>query len=383
MTTMMPLTCQRHLFDIPQDIAYFDCATMSPLLLGAHAASCDGQRRELHPWSIRPDDWFADGEAVRSAASRLVSSSPDDIALIPGASYGVAIAAANVPVAKGQEILILAGQHTANAYSWHRVARDTGATVREVHRSKCIDWTTAVLEAISPATALAALPHVHSTDGSPLDLVAIALALRARGAALIVDATHSLGAREFDVRAIQPDFMVAGGYKWLLGPYGTGLMYVAPAYHAGKSIEEPGLNRLGSENFEGNLTLSGAYRPGARRYDVASKGNFGLMTGLRFALEQLERWTIASVERSLVSMTKQISDRLQELPLIGIEQIHAQSHYVGAKISEHRRKDLTESLARAGVHASIRGEWLRVTPHVYNSQRDIDRLIGVLADNAH
>jgi selenocysteine lyase/cysteine desulfurase len=383
MPSMTPLPCQRHLFDIPEDLAYFDCATMSPLLLGVHAASCDGQRRELHPWNIRRDDWFADAEAVRDAASRLLSSSPDDIAVIPGATYGIAIAAANVPVAKGQEILILAGQHTANAYSWHRVARDTGATVREIHRSKRIDWTTAVLEAISPATALAALPPVHSTDGSPLDLVAIAMALRARGAALVVDATHSLGAREFDVRAIQPDFMVAGGYKWLLGPYGTGLMYVAPTYHAGKSIEEPGLNRLGSENFEGNLTLSGVYSPGARRYDVASKGNFGLMTGLRFALEQLEHWTIASVERSLTSMTKQISGRLQELQLIGVEEVHAQSHYVGVKISEYRRKDLTESMARAGVHASIRGEWLRVTPHVYNSQRDIDRLIDVLADNAH
>lgn len=376
---MTPLPCQRHLFDIPQEIAYFDCATISPLLLGAHVASCNGQRRELRPWTIRPDDWFADAEAIRYFASRLVSCTPEEIAVIPGATYGIAIAAANVRVAKGQEILILSGQHTANAHSWRRVAQDTGAAIREIHRSQGIDWTRAVLEAISPATALAALPHVHSTDGSPLDLVVIGKALRAHGAALVVDATHSLGARVFDVRSIQPDFMVAGGYKWLLGPYGTGLMYVAPPYHAGKSIEEPGLNRLGSENFEGNLALADAYKPGARRYDVASKGNFGLLPGLRSALEQLEQWSVPSVERTLISMTKQIADRLQGLAESGIQEINAQSHYVGVKVAAQRRNNLTESLAHAGIHASVRGEWLRVTPHVYNSQHDIDRLIDVVS----
>lgn len=209
--TVMPIPCQRHLFDIPEDIAYFDCATISPLLLGAHAASCNGQRRELHPWAITPEDWFSDAEAIRSIAARLIWADPESIAVIPGATYGVAVAAANVPVAKGQEILTLAGQHTANSYSWHRVARESGATVREINRSQSRDWTTAVLEAITPATAVAALPHVHSTDGAPIDLVAIGSALRLKGAALVVDATHSLGAREFDIRAIRPDFVIAGG----------------------------------------------------------------------------------------------------------------------------------------------------------------------------
>ncbi len=380
--TVMPIPCQRHLFDIPEDIAYFDCATISPLLLGAHAASCNGQRRELHPWAITPEDWFSDAEAIRSIAARLIWADPESIAVIPGATYGVAVAAANVPVAKGQEILTLAGQHTANSYSWHRVARESGATVREINRSQSRDWTTAVLEAITPATAVAALPHVHSTDGAPIDLVAIGSALRAKGAALVVDATHSLGAREFDIRAIRPDFVIAGGYKWLLGPYGTGLMYVSPSYHSGRSIEEPGLNRLGSENFESNVAHLDRYKPGARRFDFASKGNFGLLPGLRFALELLENWTIASVERTLISMTEQIATAFQSLPEIGIQEINAHSHYVGVKLSEHKRTKLNETMELARVYASIRGDWLRVTPHVYNSQGDIDRLLDVVSGKA-
>jgi selenocysteine lyase/cysteine desulfurase len=158
-------------------------------------------------------------------------------------------------------------------------------------------------------------------------------------------------------------------------------MYVAPPHHAGQSIEEPGLNRLGSENFEGNLAITDVYKPGARRYDVASKGNFGLLPGLCHALEQLESWGIASVERTLTSMTRQIADRLQSLAVSGVREITAQSHYVGVNVAEHRRKSLAESLARAGIHASVRGEWLRVTPHVYNSQHDIDRLIEAVCDH--
>ena len=375
---MKLLPCQRDLFEIPPDVSYFDCATISPLLRGAWKASCDGLERELRPWSIGPTDFFEDADSVRALAAQLTHAEPDDIALVPGATYGIAVAAANVPASKGQEILMLAGQHTANAYSWRSVARDTGAALRVLERPDDGDWTARVLEAITPATAVAALPHVHSSDGSPLDLIVVAKELRAVGAALVVDATHSLGARQFDVRSIKPDFMVAGGYKWLLGPYGTGLLYASKERQDGRSIEEPGLNRSGSDNFQGNLAFLDSYLPGARRYDVAGKGNFGLLPGFRFALERINEWGAASIEHTLTSMSSAIAQSLCKHDLPDVMDVRASSHYVSVEFAGPVPGGLIASLERAKVHASARGRWLRVTPHLYNSPEDVDRLLHTL-----
>src|SRR5271156_3590296 len=101
------LPCQRHLFDIPDDIAYLNCAYMSPLMKSAVKAGTAGLARKTHPWEITSDKFFTGSEDFRQTAARLIDSSPDDIAIVPSASYGVTTAARNLPLQKGQSILVL------------------------------------------------------------------------------------------------------------------------------------------------------------------------------------------------------------------------------------------------------------------------------------
>ena len=174
------IPCQRHLFDIPDDVAYLNCAYMSPLMKPVIEAGIAALARKAHPWEITPDKFFTGSDEFRTTAAQLLDSSADDIAIVPSASYGIATAARNLPVKKGQSILVLAEQFPSNYYAWQRRAEETGATLKIVPwpSDKDNDWTAAVLNSMTADVAIAALPHVQWTSGGRLDLVRIGDACR-------------------------------------------------------------------------------------------------------------------------------------------------------------------------------------------------------------
>ncbi len=124
---------------------------------------------------------------------RLSVVSPDCVAIVPAVSYGIALAAKNLPVEKGQSIVVLQDQFPSNVYSWHKLAGQKKAVVKTVPRPKDYDWTAALLESIDDDTAIVAVPHCHWTDGSLIDLEIIGEQCRSRGAALVVDGIQSTG----------------------------------------------------------------------------------------------------------------------------------------------------------------------------------------------
>src|SRR3954454_17214438 len=105
-----PLPCQRALFDLPTDVAYLNCAYMSPMLRAAAEAAHGDFDRKLHPWTISADDFFSGSERLRALAAALFGGTADDIAIVPSVSYGISVAARNLPVKRGQRILVLAEQ---------------------------------------------------------------------------------------------------------------------------------------------------------------------------------------------------------------------------------------------------------------------------------
>src|SRR5450755_901899 len=116
---------QRHLFDIPDDVAYLNCAYMSPLMKSVIEAGTAGLARKAHPWEITPDKYFTGSDEFRATAAQLLSGSADDIAIVPSASYGVSTAARNLPLSRGQSVLVLAEQFGSHYYPWQRRAEET------------------------------------------------------------------------------------------------------------------------------------------------------------------------------------------------------------------------------------------------------------------
>src|SRR5699024_1921774 len=120
---------------------------------------------------------------------------------------------------KGSEIVMIAEQYPSNVYPWRELAKQTGAEIKVIDRPENSDWTSSLEVAITENTSIVALPHCHWTDGSQIDLERIGSICKDVGAALVVDATQSLGVKPFSVKKIQPDFLISATYKWMLGPY--------------------------------------------------------------------------------------------------------------------------------------------------------------------
>ncbi len=372
------IPCQRELFDLPVNVAYLNCAYTSPLLKAAQQAGWTAIQAKANPWTIKADDFFSNAETARELFARLVGCKPDDVAVIPAVSYGIALAARNLPVAAGQSIVVLQDQFPSNVYAWMRAAHEKNAVVKIVQRPPDSDWTPAVLEAVDSGTAVVAVPNCHWTDGTLLDLVKIAKKCREVQAALVVDGIQSIGAMPFSIDRVQPDFLVAASHKWLLGAYSFGFCYVSPKWHGGTPLEENWFNRAGSEDFARLVDYRASYQRGARRYDQGEASNFILAPIAAAGIRQILEWGVENISSTLQIKTEAIADRARQMDL-NVAPAHVRApHMIGLSRAGGFGKDLPVLLAQDNVFVSVRGESVRISPHLYTTDEDISRLFAVL-----
>jgi selenocysteine lyase/cysteine desulfurase len=374
-----PLPSQRHLFEIPDDVAFLNCAYISPLPKASLIAGNQGLRRKAQPWTIAPADFFTSSEAVRKLFADLVNAQADDIAFAPSVSYGMAQAAHNIPIRKTQSIVTLSEQFPSNVYPWMDLAERTGAAFVSVPRPGDDDWTSALLSFIDGSTGIVAVPHCHWTDGGLIDLEAIGTACRSVGAALCVDATQSVGALPLDVKRVDADFVGVAGYKWLLGPYSLGFLYVAPRWQRGRPIEHNWIARKDSEDFAGLVNYSHEFQGGARRFDVGERSNFALMPAAEASLKLVSGWTVPRILETLRLRTEAIAQRARsEFGITSVPARRRAGHYLGLRFTGGIPSDLPMRLAAANVYVSVRGQAMRVTPHLWNTDDDVEKLFAVL-----
>lgn len=374
----MVLPCQRDLFAIPAAVTYLNCAYLGPLSKSVLTAGQQGLARKVEPWTIQPADFFTDVETARQLFARLVNGDAEGVALVPSVSYGITAAAENLEPAKGKEIIVLAEQFPSHVYPWRELAKRSGASLHTVARPSNGDWTAAVLELMGPATAIAALPHCHTTDGTIVDLELVGRRAREVGAALVVDGCQSIGALPFDVRRIQPDFLVTGAYKWLLGPYSQCFMWVAPRWRQGRPLEHTWIGRANAQDFTALTRYTEEYAAGARRFDVGEVSNFGLLPATIEALQQNLMWRVERIHETLVGFTDLIAANAERLGLGIPPKPHRAGHMIGMRLAGNDPRPLAKALAEARVFVAVRGDSVRVAPHVYNDVGDIERFNEVL-----
>lgn len=374
------LTCQREKFFLPSEQHYLNCAYFSPLMRSVEAAGIDALRFKRDPAQITPTMFFENADRIRALFASLINGRADHVALIPATSYGIAAIARNIKVGYGDNLVLIQGQFPSNVYSWHRLAESTGAAIRMVEGHGA-NWTQRVLESIDYRTSVVAMGIVHWTDGILFDVKAIGRRARDVGAALIIDGTQSIGALPFDVREIQPDALVCAGYKWLMGPYGTGLLYVGERFLDGIPLEESWITRQGSENFDGLLKYTNEYRPGAIRYDRGQTASFAHTAMMIKGLEQVIEW---QPERIQTYCTSLIADFLPSAQNRGYNIAGPyRPHLFGIGVPAHvDRQQLLNKLTQRNISVSLRGDAIRVSPNVYNNAADIDALQDALLSAA-
>jgi selenocysteine lyase/cysteine desulfurase len=194
----------------------------------------------------------------------------------------------------------------------------------------------------------------------------------------VIDGAQSLGAVPFSVAEIQPDFVAAIAHKWLLGPYSMGFCYVAPKWQNGSALEENWLNRAGSEDFSRLVDYQEGYQPGARRFDVGEVSNFILSPIAAAALEQILHWGVEQIAETLRSKTDAIAERASEMGLVVADRQFRAPHMIGITKPGGFSGELPGLLAQDNVYVSVRGESVRVAPHLWNNDAEIDRLFTAL-----
>jgi selenocysteine lyase/cysteine desulfurase len=372
------LGSQRHAFDVPEEVAYFNTANLSPLLYSVRAAGEAALRRRAAPWTIQADDWFGDVERLRSRFAALVGGDAEGVALVPATSYGFAVAARNIRLSAGERIVVLAEEYPSGVYTWRRLAARSGAEVHTVTRQPGQTWTQAVLAALDERVRVVSVPNVHWTNGALVELAPVAARSHELGARLVIDASQSLGAMPLNVAALRPDFVTCVGYKWLLGPFGRGYLWVAAEHRDGQPLEENWILRAGSQDFARLVDYRDEYQPGARRFDQGERTLFELTPMAIAALDQILAWGVDRIAATLGELTAQIAARATRLdPRCSVTEPRG-PHMLGLRLPGQAGQRILPALAQAQCFAALRGDALRIAPHLHVTSADVDRLIDTI-----
>jgi selenocysteine lyase/cysteine desulfurase len=362
--------------------AYFDHAAMSPLPQPTAVAFQKWLAEAVETGNPLWPDWVKGVEAMRRAAAEMIGAHADEIALIGNTTAGISLVAEGIDWRPGDNVVTLADEFPSNVYPWFNL-ESRGVETRRVatETSGRLDLER-LAEACDERTRVVTVSWIGFATGYRHDVKRIASIAHECGALMFLDAIQGLGAFPLDVDEMAIDFLAADGHKWMLGPEGAGIAYIRREqlerlrpFGVGWHSVTPGQDYT---HIELNL------RPTAARYEGGSQNNAGFLA-LGASLKLLMELGIDAVAATILDITDRACERLTE---------------IGARIVSDRRPDHRGGEQRSGIvafelpgrdsmavkrHAikqnvvfGCRAGRLRISPHAYNNEEDIDRLIGAL-----
>lgn len=382
----MTIKPKQHLFNISEDVTYLNTASFSPAFKSVETAGIEAIKRKSNPELRQPSDLFEPVIELRKLFAELIDEADyNRVVTMPSVSYGMANVANNITLKEGDEIIIVEEQFPSNYYIWENLAQQYNAKIVTINQPEnAEDWNTLILEAINPKTALVAIGHLHWANGIIYDLKAIREKTKQHDVLLVIDGSQSIGALPFSIKEIQPDALICAGYKWLFGPYGCAYGYFGPYFDDGKPIEQNWANRLGSENLSGLTAYQSQYKPKANRYAVGESGSFIYVQMQTAALKEILKIDAEEFQAYCHSVTK---NALNKLSQIGFESDHPAArakHLFGIKIpSSVNVETLKTELKANNIHLSFRGEYMRVSCHIFNTEAHFEKLYQVINSMAN
>ena len=328
--------------------------------------------------------WYADIEKLRITAARMLNAHRDEIAFVKNTSEGISIVANGIDWQWGDRIVTTSVEYPANVYPWMEVARAHGAKLvmvdevtdatgrRQVPAEKILE------EAADPRTRLVSLSHVEYASGQRHDLERIGKFCHAHKKLFCVDAIQALGVWPIDVKAMHIDYLSADGHKWLLGPEGAGLFYCRrELIDRTRPLMIGWMNVTDAQNY-GNYDYS--LKPDAGRFECGTLNIPGLL-GLKASLDMLMECGLDNVGRRIQQLTDFLIQGLLKkgYKIVSPRGLGQWSGIVSFTSPTHPHEQIFKTLRKDHkTEIAIREGRLRVSPHFYNTEQQIERLIDRL-----
>ncbi len=383
-TAISPQTDWRQEWFEMEDATYLNLASQSPMPKVSIRAVQAALETNKNPHHKGDSTFFEVPNRLRASIAKLIGGKPEEIALTTGASAGVMAVAYALTWNPGDEVIAAKGEFPLQYATWKPMEEREGLKLEIVSPRERFITADDLIAAITPRTRLVSVSLVRFDDGSLLDAARVAEACHKQGALLLLDASQSCGAIPMDVNQLGADFIVSAGYKWLLGPFGTGFFWVK-SEHLG--MVRPGpfywLAALTSDNFSA-LNLADP-KPGvnAKRWDSpewASYFNFNLVamdTSVDFVL-RMGPELVAAQNSKLIELMFERLPKDRFVLTSPLDPTRRGPYGCFAARSPEKTEEYYHRLRKENVVVSLREGNIRVSPHLYNTERDIDRLISVV-----
>ncbi len=347
----------------------------------------------ISPFSTRVTDrleWFLDErqfgsidvfkaadelrQKTRQTLAQLINARPEDIAFITNTSEGFNHLVNGLQWQSGDEIIIPDCEFPSNMYPFLNLERK-GVVVKKIPAPNGIVDFSRIKEAVTNKTRLISISYVEFSSGFRNDLPAIGQFCKDNGIIFSVDGIQGLGALPLDVESCQIDFLSNGGHKWLMGAMGAGFMYIAP--HLFKKLEPAFTGWLAVENAWQFLDYRLDLLPDARRFEYGT-ANFLGITALSASVELLSEVGLKNVEQHLIHLGGLLVSELEKLGLTFVNS-KDKAHWSGIYSFKANNADaLFRELESQQIVCSLRNGLIRIAPHFYNTENEMEELIRVV-----
>lgn len=381
-------------FSLPENIHYLNCATMSPLPKIVEEAGIKGLLRKSQPYEISQEHFFDTAIHVKKKFAKLINC-PDyeQIAIMPSVSYGMATVVKNI-LKKGipnhkTKVVLVGEEFPSDVYAWGelisenpKVSIETIQAPQELNnRGK--NWNDALIEALNSEALAVCISPTHWTDGTLYNLQKIKEKCQQNNILFVIDATQHLGAYAFDIQEIQPDFVVATTYKWLLGPYGTTLAYFGKYFDDGFPLEQTWIGRKNSQDFKNLINYQTDYQEGAFRYNMGEFSNFINLPMVEKALDLLIEWQPVKVQNYAKNLGKPFIERLRNVGYWIENEDFRSAHLFGIRLPKDLKiETIQKALSDEKVFVSYRGNVIRLSINVWNDENDMELFTKILEKNS-
>jgi selenocysteine lyase/cysteine desulfurase len=365
-----------------EDATYLNVAGNAPMPKASLKAAQVAIEWKKFPQRVPDQAYFDVPNRIRASIAQLIGARAEEIALTTGASTGMASVAYGLTWKPGDEVITAQGEFPLEYTTWRPMEKREGIALKIVAPKNRFISADDLIAALSPKTRLVSVSLVRFDDGSMIDAPRLAAACHAQDTMLLLDASQCCGATPMDVTKLGADFIVCAGYKWLLSPYGTGFFWARSEHIAAM---RPGpfywAAAEGASHFGSLVMPHPKVAAGARRWDSAETASYFNLSAMAVSLElvlRIKPETVQAHNRALMELMFERLPKDRCVPASPLDAARRGPYACFAARTPEKTAALYEKLRANNVFVSLREGNLRISPHLFNSERDIDKLIAVV-----